>query len=599
MTSARAGSLAMPARSASLSLRRNQLMHRSAARVLTALATVLVVAAPAPVRASSTPTADALAPTPQLLSGVLPDVGSGLAYHGRLYFAGNTASSGRELWVTDGTAAGTHLVVDLSPGPDSSSPHELVVFDDRLYFAAATATTGYEWFSTDGTAAGTQLLRDIYPGENSSLPGSAVVAAGALWFAAFTPEDGRELWISDGTPAHTHEVVDLASGSTSANPSELTSLGDRVVFSATNSSLAAKPWVAQPGQPVRRLDTLDPTVNLRPHQLTALGQHVVFTAGRDGQDGEEPWVTDGVPGDARELADINPGPAASSPFPLTVAGGQVWFAATTPGEGAELWRSDGTTAGTVLVKDVRPGVASSFISTVVGAGDRLFFNANDGVHGVELWTASSADGARLVLDAVPGPGDGTSNGFDGLASAVGPLVVYAGTDAGGTEPWVSDGTPAGTHRVADLAPGPSSSAPYAVGVLGGTVFFFARTNSESGLWAWTASTDSGTPGQVPAPRASTAVAHVKRHYPASRARHRRIRVPVSVTATGGGVLTGGTVTLVDRGHVIGSAALVGGTAHVRITKRLRAHHRYHVRAHWSGNPTASASTSRPVTVRIR
>jgi ELWxxDGT repeat protein len=523
-----------------------------------------------------------------------------VAYHDRLYFTGNTAASGRELWVTDGTAAGTHLVVDLDPGPASSEPHQLVVFDDRLYFVATTPATGFEWFSTDGTATGTQLLRDIVPGAENSVPGPAVVAAGALWFAAFTPEHGRELWISDGTSAHTHEVVDLVSGASSAFPSELTSLGDRVVFSAINSSKAAKPWVAQPGQPVRRLDTLDPTINLAPHQLTALGQHVVFAAGQGDQDGDELWVTDGHAGDAHEIADINPGPAPSSPFPLTVAGGNVWFAAITPGAGAELWRSDGTTAGTVLVKDVRPGPASSSITTVIGAGDRLYFNANDGVHGVELWTATSADGARLVLDAVPGPGDGTSNGFDALASAVGPLVVYAGADAdAGTEPWVSDGTAAGTHRVADLVPGLESSVPYAVGVLGDTLIFFARAASEAGLWAWTASTSSGTPGQGTALRSSTAVAHVKRHYSASRARHRRIRIPVSVTAPGGGVLSGGSVTLVDRGRVVGSAALVAGTAHVRITKRLRPHHRYHLRAHWSGSTTAAATTSGPVTVRIR
>jgi ELWxxDGT repeat protein len=569
---------------------------RPAPRLAAALLVVLVLVALSPARASGTSTAAAAAATvapagPQRLSDVTPDVGSGVVFHGRLYFPGTTAATGRELWVTDGTAAGTHEVVDLIPGVDSSSPYGLTVFDDRLYFTAATPSTGYELFSTDGTADGTRLLRDIYPGADSSVPGSLVVAAGALWFAAFSPTDGRELWITDGTLAHTHQVVDLVAGVQSSSPSQLTSLGDRVVFTASSSSSASKPWVAQPGQPVRRLDALDPSVNIHPHQLRVLGSHVVFAAGQDDVHGEELWVTDGQPGDAHELKDINPGPATGAPYPLTVGADRIWFSAIAPGVGSELWRSDGTPGGTVLAKDVRPGVASSTVSTLVGNADRLFFNANDGTHGVELWTASGAD-VHLVLDAVPGPGSGASNGFDALASAVGRLVVYAGTDAAGTEPWVSDGTAAGTHRIADLAAGPGDSAPYRVGVLGETLIFAASTNDGFGVYAWTA------PGPV-APRASSrAVAHARRHYPARQARHRRIRVPVTVTTTGGAPLTGGTVTLVRRGRIVGSAALVGGIARVRVTARLRPHHRYVLRARWSGTATATPSVSASFRVRV-
>ncbi len=42
---------------------------------------------------------------------------------GRVFFAANDHAHGRELWVTDGTPEGTHLVRDLLPPADLSPLH--------------------------------------------------------------------------------------------------------------------------------------------------------------------------------------------------------------------------------------------------------------------------------------------------------------------------------------------------------------------------------------------------------------------------------------------------------------------------------------------
>ena len=42
--------------------------------------------------------------------------------------------SGTELWVTDGTTAGTHLVKDINPGAASSSPTEAISGFGQLFF---------------------------------------------------------------------------------------------------------------------------------------------------------------------------------------------------------------------------------------------------------------------------------------------------------------------------------------------------------------------------------------------------------------------------------------------------------------------------------
>jgi hypothetical protein len=76
-------------------------------------------------------------------------------------------------------------------------------------------------------------------------------------------------------------------------------------------------------------------------------------------------------------------------------------------------------------------------------------------------------------------------------------------------------------------------------------------------------------------------------------------VRVGVAGPQGAPLTGGTVTLTLHGRTVGTAPLVGGSAKVRIAKRLEPRHRYAVTATWSGTATASGSTSAPVELRIK
>ena len=87
----------------------------------------------------------------------------------RIVFQAATGTAGRELWVTDGTAAGTSLLLDIDPGTSSSGPMLFTgVGGGRLVFTAYTGAEGRELWVTDGTAAGTSLLADIASGPNSS-----------------------------------------------------------------------------------------------------------------------------------------------------------------------------------------------------------------------------------------------------------------------------------------------------------------------------------------------------------------------------------------------------------------------------------------------
>jgi ELWxxDGT repeat protein len=127
---------------------------------------------------------------------------------GGLAFAADDGTHGTELWWTDGTAAGTRLVSDISPGTNGSNPRSLVAAGSRLYFTADDGVHGDELWRSDGTAAGTRMVQDIAPGPNTSQPANLTVAGNFLYFTADDGLLGDEVW-----------AMPLAAGATACQPS--------------------------------------------------------------------------------------------------------------------------------------------------------------------------------------------------------------------------------------------------------------------------------------------------------------------------------------------------------------------------------------------
>jgi ELWxxDGT repeat protein len=180
----------------------------------------------------------------------------GLAQLGdHLYFLGADLTDPEDyqgvptLFRSDGTAAGTVRVKTFGSDDSFVTPYpyfpqpQFTAAAGALFFVAYDDEHGGELWRTDGTAAGTVLVTDVNPGPESSGISGLLAAGGRLYFAADDGEHGVELWTSDGTAAGTRRLSDIAAGPSSSSPRELAVTGGRLFFSADDGVIGREPWV--------------------------------------------------------------------------------------------------------------------------------------------------------------------------------------------------------------------------------------------------------------------------------------------------------------------------------------------------------------------
>ncbi len=97
------------------------------------------------------------------IDGAASDSGAatGVMLGSSMIFAADDGTNGKELWITDGTTAGTEMLKDINP-IGSSNPKEMAVLGSVVLFSANDGATSSELWATDGTEAGTVLLKDIH-----------------------------------------------------------------------------------------------------------------------------------------------------------------------------------------------------------------------------------------------------------------------------------------------------------------------------------------------------------------------------------------------------------------------------------------------------
>ncbi len=154
-----------------------------------------------------------------------------------------------ELWSRNTSTVTPTLVKELGEGNWVSNPESLTAVGSTLFFTAAYAWQtpyiglGRELWKSDGTAAGTVLVKDIVniPVWNAKVWGSNPVNLvnnnGTLFFTANDMVNGQEMWMSDGTTAGTVLFKDFTNDAGSSDPANLTAIDGRIFATVMSESI--------------------------------------------------------------------------------------------------------------------------------------------------------------------------------------------------------------------------------------------------------------------------------------------------------------------------------------------------------------------------
>jgi len=189
-----------------------------------------------------------------------------------VFFAGYAEGKGVELWKSDGTAAGTVLVKDIYPGVNNGlsraydideeqvNAPQFTSIGDKTFFFASSDKTGSQLWVTDGTAAGTKRLTT--GGAGLRAESETAVFRGELYFTGKDETHGLELWKSDGTVAGTTLAIDVTPGVTTkgkplhGRPSSYAVVNDTLYFGGLNAAGKPALYSTSSGASVTELTTL-------------------------------------------------------------------------------------------------------------------------------------------------------------------------------------------------------------------------------------------------------------------------------------------------------------------------------------------------------
>lgn len=383
-----------------------------------------------------------------------------------------TFAFGDALLITDGTPLGTTPFTTAVGEPNSTSycTEGHVRVGTFVYFPANDGIHGCELWRSDGTPAGTSLVIDSTPGSRDGiLPSTFRIATdGTLVF--FITGD-HQLWTSDGTPTGTVNLPDSSGFVNSVR--DLVGIGDRVAFFQSETSalyvsngsgrpsmvdtLAAS-WtlarfggdllyvVPSAGSGILSKASLSTLAVTRVATLPRLTTSAIAVAGSqayftlpNATDGQDLWATDGTAPGTSRVADISPGSRSLDNLLLGSVGNVVIFTGLSGGPSriASLWRSDGTSAGTYPLSSVAPYASPAGELASATLSGHLYVAAHDGTRGdVLVSTDGTVSGTRKVTQGIiPGPLDAVmSNGTLYMAGQVDPtparLVMSNGVTAG-------------------------------------------------------------------------------------------------------------------------------------------------------------------------
>jgi ELWxxDGT repeat protein len=282
-----------------------------------------------------------------------------------IFDAGNThptlAAEVDDLWVSDGTSAGTKPLVVPGESNNGLNPYDFTVFGNRAVFLGDDSNNDFGLWVTDGTVAGTSGITTPQLSSANDPDGGATffLAFGSdILFRATGTDNKTSLWITNGTDAGTREidipVTTTEFESPNLFPIPVVAFGNQALFIGddgtkfalwvTDGTAAGTHELATPGLQIDSSAPGSPG-SINPTDFFAWDGKVLFqgkdTAGRVGL-----WITDGTSAGTSEIMPANAYELGLNPSEFSLAGSEVVFQATDAAGHVGLWVTDGTAAGT-------------------------------------------------------------------------------------------------------------------------------------------------------------------------------------------------------------------------------------------------------------
>ncbi|MBL7780919.1 MAG: T9SS type A sorting domain-containing protein [Saprospiraceae bacterium] len=287
---------------------------------------------------------------------------------------------------TDGTLQGT---ITLKTLPQPNSMVGLTAAGNTIYFWASTPDEGFALWKSDGSVAGTTLVVDLEPGQTGGIPIKSASTGEYLFFIKDSGA-GPVCWRTDGTAAGT-----IAISQTIPYAATVFIAGSTVYVSAF--ALYASSFDG-PLEPILNMNQGVQTIET--NSMVALNGKLYFVA-LDATHGKEIWVSNGTESGTQLVRDINPGAEDSNAKPLFILNNQSYWTAFHPFWGSELWSTEGVGTIMNLRADINTNTNSSDLGGFETFGNVTLFPADNGTTGVGLWRHFPGENTISMVDSGP------------------------------------------------------------------------------------------------------------------------------------------------------------------------------------------------------
>lgn len=347
-----------------------------------------------------------------------------------MYFTADDGLRGTELWVSDGTPAGTLPLINIHP-TSSSFPANLTVVNNIFYFVADNGVNGRELWISDGSSSGTFMLKDINPNGSGNI-GSMSSCLGKLFFRADNGVNGAEPWISDGTVNGTRMLKDMHQTGGSG-PLQFFEYQNKVFFTADNGVIGSELYTTDGTDTGTRLfRDINPLAGSYSRNFIKFGGKMIFTCDTAGI-GSVVYISDGTPAGTYCLT------TSTFSSDYLVFKDRFYFSGFETTYNREPWYTDGTPENTGILKDLFIN-GSSYPGNFFVYKDLIYFSANDGIHGNEMWVSNGDSGNAILLKDF-NQGSSSSDGYSGSNLIYKDFMLFTANDgSNGREIWYTGDT---------------------------------------------------------------------------------------------------------------------------------------------------------------